>query len=88
MFMKVDLPLPEAPTTATNEPRSIARSTPAQRVHGDVAHHVGLAQVLDPDERPSVIAGAAGLKRWGWKGLLAPLGAGRALVAALPPRRP
>ncbi len=28
MFMKVDFPLPEAPTTATNDPRSIERSSP------------------------------------------------------------
>ena len=37
MFMKVDLPLPEAPTTATNEPVCDGQVHAAQRVHGHVA---------------------------------------------------
>ena len=28
MFMKVDFPLPEAPTTAVKDPAGMARSTP------------------------------------------------------------
>ena len=44
MFISVDLPEPDAPMMATNSPRSIVRSDAAQRVHLDLAQHVGLGQ--------------------------------------------
>ena len=44
MFMSVDLPLPEAPTTARNAPALDREVDAAQRVHGDVAHDVGLLE--------------------------------------------
>ena len=34
MFIAVDLPEPDGPMMATNSPSSIARSTPAERMHG------------------------------------------------------
>ena len=45
MFMKVDLPLPEAPTTATNVPRCDVERDAAQGVDGHVAERIGLVQV-------------------------------------------
>ena len=46
MLSSVDLPLPEGPSSTTNSPAKSSRSTPAQRVHLDLAHAVGLGETL------------------------------------------
>ncbi len=50
MFMSVDLPLPEVPTTR-QEGAFLDREVDApQGVDGDVSDHVGLLQPLDPND--------------------------------------
>ena len=51
MFMKVDLPEPDEPMTATNSPAATGQAHAAQRVDDDVAHGVVLREPVDLDER-------------------------------------
>ena len=51
MFIRVDLPDPDAPMIATNSPRSIVRLTAAQRVDLLIAELVDLGDVADFDCR-------------------------------------
>ncbi len=50
MFMKVLLPEPEGPMTATNSPGAIARLDPVERPHLDLAHLVDPDEILDPND--------------------------------------
>ena len=49
MFISVDLPLPLGPMMARYSLRRICKRHTAQRVHGFLAHHVFLGDVLDVD---------------------------------------
>ena len=49
--MSVDLPLPDAPTTATNSPRSTVRSTPRSACTVTSPRTYDFLSVLEPDDR-------------------------------------
>ncbi len=63
MFMSVDLPEPEAPTTAKKEPGGDVEADAAQGVDGHVPERVGALEVDHPDEglghRPTAVAAGA-----------------------------
>lgn len=45
MFIRVDLPEPEAPMIAMNSPRSMVKLIAAQRAHLEVAKLIGLVEI-------------------------------------------
>ena len=51
MFIVVDLPEPDAPMIATNSPSRIVSETPRKRVHINIAHRVGLVDVIQLNHR-------------------------------------
>ena len=54
MFIKVDLPEPEAPVTAINSPRWIVEVDAAQSSNLDIAHFICLVQVTYSDYLESI----------------------------------
>ena len=51
MFIVVDFPEPDAPMIATNSPSRIVSETPRKRVNFNIAHRVGLVNVIQLDHR-------------------------------------
>ena len=66
MFMKVDLPEPDGPITATNSPAVDRQRHAGERVHDVVAEDVVLAQVVGLDQRRSLCPSAFARRKFDW----------------------